>query len=120
MSALGGGHGFGASHGAPPGSMRGMRGNDRKPPPLMDPARTRDRHRILSLFAPYRLRLAAVLGRSCSPPGLSMISPFLLRSVLDSALPHRDGTLLTELVLGMIGIAIATAAISVGRRISPT
>jgi ATP-binding cassette subfamily B protein len=113
MSALGGGHGYGASHGAPPGSMRGMRGNERKPPPLMDPERKRDRHRIMSLFARYRVRLAAVIGLIVFSSGLSMISPFLLRSVLDNALPRRNGTLLTELVLGMIGIAVATAAISV-------
>ena len=42
-----------------------------------------------------------------------MISPFLLRSVLDDALPHRNGTLLSELVGGMIAIAIVTAAFSV-------
>jgi len=81
----------------------------------MDPERDRDRHRILTLFAPYRLRLAAVTGLIVFAAALGMISPFLLRSVLDSALPHRDGTLLTELVLGMIAIAIATAAIGVGQ-----
>ena len=42
-----------------------------------------------------------------------MISPFLLRAVLDHALPKRDATQLTELVLGMIAIAIATSALSV-------
>src|SRR5437588_6754737 len=42
-----------------------------------------------------------------------MISPFLLRSVLDDALPHRSGTLLTKLALGMIAISIATSAIGV-------
>jgi ATP-binding cassette subfamily B protein len=79
----------------------------------MDPNRERDRHRILALFAPYRLRLAGVIGLIIFSSGLGMISPFLLRSVLDKALPHRNGSLLTELVLGMIGIAIATAAIGV-------
>jgi ATP-binding cassette, subfamily B, bacterial len=79
----------------------------------MDPDRPRDRHRILSLFARYRLRLAAVIGLIIFSSGLSMISPFLLRSVLDDALPHRNGALLTKLVLGMIGIAVATAAIGV-------
>ena len=112
MSAFGG-HGFGAAHGAPPGSMRGMRGSSKEPPPLMNPERPRDRHRILSLFARYRLRLAAVMGLIVFSSGLSMISPFLLRAVLDTALPERNATLLTELVLGMIGIAIATAAIGV-------
>jgi ATP-binding cassette, subfamily B, bacterial len=67
----------------------------------------------MSLFAPYRLRLAAVVGLIVFSAGLGMVSPFLLRAILDQALPRRNGTLLTELVLGMIGIAIATGAISV-------
>jgi ATP-binding cassette, subfamily B, bacterial len=80
---------------------------------LMDSTPTRDTHRVLSLFTRYRLRLGAVMGLIVFSSGLGMISPFLLRAVLDQALPRRDGTLLTELVAGMIGIAIATAAISV-------
>jgi ATP-binding cassette, subfamily B, bacterial len=111
MSAFGGGHGFGPAHGGGGGRMRGRSGEP--PPPLMDPDRPRDRHRILSLFARYRVRLAAVIGLIIFSSGLSMISPFLLRSVLDDALPHRNGALLSKLVLGMIGIAIATAAIGV-------
>jgi ATP-binding cassette, subfamily B, bacterial len=93
--------------------MRVMRGGASKPPPLMDPGRKRERGRIVALFAHYRLRLAAVIALIIFSSGLSMISPFLLRAVLDTALPERDGKLLTELVLGMIGIAIATAAIGV-------
>ena len=93
--------------------MRARRGSGEKPPELMDPARERDRHRIVALFARYRLRLAAVLGLIVFSSGLSMISPFLLRGVLDTAIPKHDSTLLTELVLGMIGIAVATSAISV-------
>jgi ATP-binding cassette subfamily B protein len=42
-----------------------------------------------------------------------MLSPFLLRDVLDKGILHHDTTLLTELVGGMIAIAIATAALSV-------
>jgi ATP-binding cassette subfamily B protein len=90
-----------------------MRGADKEPAPLMDPKRERDRHRILALFARYRLRLSAVIGLIVFSSGLSMISPFLLRGVLDTAIPKRDNALLTELVLGMIGIAIATGAIGV-------
>src|SRR5205807_817725 len=67
----------------------------------------------ISLFAPYRVRLAAVIGLIVFSSGLGIISPFLLRAVLDTALPERNGALLTELVLGMIGISIATAAITV-------
>jgi ATP-binding cassette subfamily B protein len=42
-----------------------------------------------------------------------MLSPFLLRDVLDKGILHHDTTLLTELVGGMIAIAIVTAALSV-------
>ncbi len=107
------GPGFGAANGAAPGSMRGLRRGPKEPPPLLDPERRRDRHRIVALFAHYRLPLSAVIALIVLSAGLSMISPFLLRAVLDTALPERNGTLLTELVLGMIGISIATAAIGV-------
>jgi ATP-binding cassette subfamily B protein len=107
------GHGMGATYGAAPGSMRPLRGPGEPSPELMDPDRKRDNRRVIRLFARYRLRLAAVVGLIVFSSVLSAISPFLLRDVLDNALPNRNGTLLTELVLGMIGIAIATAAIGV-------
>jgi ATP-binding cassette, subfamily B, bacterial len=101
-----------AAHGAAPRSMPGRGG---RPPELMDPKRKRDTRRVLRLFARYRLRLAAVTGLIIFSAGLSMISPFLLKGVLDTALPQRDEALLTALVLGMIGIAIATGAIGVAQ-----
>ena len=42
-----------------------------------------------------------------------MASPFLLREVLDTAIPDQDTTLLALLVAGMIGISIATGVIGV-------
>ena len=42
-----------------------------------------------------------------------MLQPFLLRGVLDKGLFEHDDTLLTELVLAMIAIAIIVAAFSV-------
>ncbi len=91
--------------------MRG--GTGKQQPPLMDPERERDTHRIIALFAHYKLRLTAVIALIVFSSGLAMISPFLLRAVLDTALPERNATLLTELVAGMIAIAIITAALSV-------
>jgi ATP-binding cassette, subfamily B, bacterial len=93
--------------------LRGQRPGRRDQPELLDPERQRDTHRIARLFAPYKVRLAAVIALIVVSAGLGMISPFLLRAVLDTALPDRNGPLLTELVLGMIAIAIITAAISV-------
>jgi ATP-binding cassette subfamily B protein len=71
--------------------------------------------RIARLFRPYRLRLVTVLALIAISAGISMISPFLLREVLDKAIPERDTALLTALVGGMIAISIATGALSVAQ-----
>src|ERR671938_368031 len=44
-----------------------------------------------------------------------MASPFLLREVLDVAIPRRDTTLLTLLVAGMIGVSVATGVLGVAQ-----
>src|SRR3954454_13661586 len=44
-----------------------------------------------------------------------MLTPFLLRDVLDHAIPDRDTTRLAWLVGGMIAISIATGVIGVGQ-----
>jgi ATP-binding cassette subfamily B protein len=113
MSAAG--PGPAASNGASaPGWRRSLRDPDRKkPPPLMDPTRERDRKRILALFRPYRLRLTVVLTMIVFSAGLGMVQPFLLRGVLDKGIFGHDTTLLTILVVAMIAIAIANAAFSV-------
>ena len=110
------GQGLGSTNGAAPGSTRGAfggGGSKQKTPPLMDPTRERDRGRILRLFAPYRWRLYAVLALIVFGAGLSMVQPFLIKAALDDGIVKHEATLLTEVVLGMIGIAIATAALSV-------
>jgi ATP-binding cassette subfamily B protein len=103
---MGGGHGRG-------GGGRRVLGSSEPPPPLLDPNRQRDSHRILRLFAPYRWRLGVVLALIVLSSGLSAISPFLLRDVLDDGILKHNVTLLTELVGAMIAIAITTAALSV-------
>ena len=71
--------------------MRSLRGPDKKPPPLMDPTRERDRGRILQLFKPYRVRLTIVLAMIVFSAGLAMLQPFLLRGVLDQGIvEHND------------------------------
>jgi ATP-binding cassette subfamily B protein len=104
MGGMGGGHG---------GGGRRVLGSSETPPPLLDPDRPRDSHRILRLFTPYRWRLGVVLALIVLSSGLSAISPFLLRDVLDDGILKHNVTLLTELVGAMIAIAISTAALSV-------
>ena len=45
--------------------------------------------------------------------GIGIATPFLLREVLDTAIPEADTTLLAWLVAGMIAIAVATGALTV-------
>ncbi len=71
--------------------------------------------RIAALFRPHRRRLGTVLLLIAVSAGLGMITPFLLRDVLDHAIPDGDTTLLSWLVGGMIFISIATGVISVGQ-----
>jgi ATP-binding cassette, subfamily B, bacterial len=80
-----------------------------------DTKRPRELRRIARLFRPYRARLGVVLGLIVISAGLGMASPFLLREVLDKAIPEGDTTLLAWLVLGMIGVSVATGVLSVAQ-----
>ncbi|MFL5844199.1 MAG: ABC transporter ATP-binding protein [Solirubrobacteraceae bacterium] len=71
--------------------------------------------RILRLFRPYKSRLSLVLALIVFSALLSMASPFLLREVLDKAIPERDQGLLSLLVGGMIAISIVTGALGVAQ-----
>ena len=71
--------------------------------------------RIARLFRPYRPRLAAVLGLIVISALVSMATPFLLRDVLDVAIPDKDTQLLALLVAGMVAVAIITGVIAVGQ-----
>jgi len=95
----------------------GERRAARLAPPADDArgARTRDVRRIMRLFRPYRARLGLVVGLIVVSAGAGMVSPFLLREVLDVAIPKRDTALLTALVLGMVGVAVVTGALGVAQ-----
>lgn len=69
--------------------------------------------RIVALFHPYRRRLAAVSAIIVLSAGIGVVSPFLLREVLDVAIPQERLGLLTALVAGMIAIPIVTGALGV-------
>ncbi len=65
--------------------------------------------RVARLFSSQRWRLALLLVIIVATAAISMGQPFLLRAVIDDALPNRDTRLLVFAVAGMIGIAIVTA-----------
>jgi ATP-binding cassette, subfamily B, bacterial len=87
-----------------------------------DPAvRKANLRRIIRLFRPYKARLGLVCGLIVVSAALGVVTPFLLRDVLDTAIvvdPSTDQAsvrlgLLTALVAGMVAIPIVTGVISV-------
>src|SRR3954470_20581919 len=69
--------------------------------------------RIGQLFRTHRWQLAVVIAIIVASSVISMASPFLLREVIDVALPHQNVVLLVWLVVGMVAVAAVTAALGV-------
>jgi ATP-binding cassette, subfamily B, bacterial len=87
---------------------------DEPPQRPADPAvRKANLRRIVRLFRPYRARLSVVAGLIVFSAGLGVVSPFLLREVLDVAIPEENMRLLTALVAGMVAIPIVTGVLGV-------
>ena len=61
--------------------------------------------RIGRLFRPYRWSLALVIAIIALSSVVGLASPFLLRAIIDTALPAKDLHLLVWLVLGMVAVA---------------
>jgi ATP-binding cassette subfamily B protein len=76
-------------------------------------ARAVSLRRIGRLFTPHRLPLAIVTGIIVASSVVAMASPFLLREVIDVALPRQDVALLVWLVLGMVAVAAVTSVLGV-------
>jgi ATP-binding cassette, subfamily B, bacterial len=70
---------------------------------------------VARLFVPYRLRLGLLLALIFLSSILGVISPFLLREVIDVAIPKKDVHLLTLLVAGMVSLSILTGVIGVAQ-----
>jgi ATP-binding cassette subfamily B protein len=71
--------------------------------------------RITRLFRPYRWSLLFVGILVGASSLVSLVNPFLIRAVIDVALPERRMGLLTVLALGMIVVAIANSSFSVSQ-----
>ncbi|MEU7455863.1 ABC transporter ATP-binding protein [Streptosporangium roseum] len=69
--------------------------------------------RIVALFRPYRGRLAVVGALIALSSLVSLASPFMLREVLDDAIPNGRTGLLTLLALGMVAVAVTTSVLDV-------
>jgi ATP-binding cassette subfamily B protein len=69
--------------------------------------------RIGRLFRPYRWQLTIVTAIIVASSLVGLASPFLLRAVIDTALPERNVRLLAWLVIGMVAVAAITSAFGV-------
>ncbi|MEU9012423.1 ABC transporter ATP-binding protein [Streptomyces sp. NPDC048479] len=83
-------------------------------PPPKDPEQPpAEVRRILRLFRPYRGRLAIVGLLVAAASLVSVASPFLLREILDTAIPQGRTGLLSLLALGMILTAVMNSVFGV-------
>jgi ATP-binding cassette subfamily B protein len=82
-------------------------------PPADAGEQPRQVRRILALFRPYRGRLAVVGLLVAASSVVSVATPFLLKAILDVAIPERRTGLLTLLALGMILSAVLTSVFGV-------
>ncbi len=69
--------------------------------------------RVVRLFRPHLGALSVVILAVVAASLVGLAQPFLLRAVIDDALPHGDLTLLAWAAGGMIAIAIATGVLGV-------
>lgn len=107
-----GGHG--------PRSPKNISGRGGRGPGRINPADTTQlkRHpvdllRIAALFAPHKARIAAVVLLISASSVIGLAQPFLVRGIIDTALPARNLGLLGWLAGAMVAVAAATAVIGV-------
>lgn len=69
--------------------------------------------RIGALFAAHRLRLTFITLLIVATSVISLGQPFLVREIVDVAIPHQDVPLLIAAVAAMIAIAVVTSLFGV-------
>jgi ATP-binding cassette, subfamily B, bacterial len=92
---------------------RGSRGPRKVSAAEKQQAREVSLRRIGALFTPYKWPLAIVTAIIVASSVVAMASPFLLRAVIDTALPTKNVHLLAWLVAGMVAVAAVTSALGV-------
>ncbi len=69
--------------------------------------------RIARLFTPYRWSVVGVVAIIVASSIVGLASPFLLRGIIDVALPDQDLHLLVLLTAGMVAVAAVTSVLGV-------
>jgi len=89
--------------------------DDADGPPVPRERRAHTIRRIAAFFRPYRLPVAFVLLTIIVTSLLGLINPYLLKLLIDEALPQRDFGLLNLFVGLMIVVPIVAGLIGVGQ-----
>jgi ATP-binding cassette subfamily B protein len=100
----------------PAPALRGGRGSrvlDKPSAAEKQQAREVSLRRIARLFTPFRLPVLVVVAIIAASSVVGLASPFLLRGVIDVALPRQDVSLLVLLTAGMVGVAAVTSVLGV-------
>ncbi len=69
--------------------------------------------RLARLFAPHRWTIGVVMALIVASSTISLAQPFLIRSVIDAALPRQDVRLLVFAVAGMLAVTVASSLLGV-------
>ncbi|MGP5595560.1 ABC transporter ATP-binding protein [Brachybacterium alimentarium] len=103
------------------GMGRGMRGGGpRGPQQKLEPGQRPDTRRVLSLFAPYRGTLLVVLALIALGAAAGVVSPFLIREIVDVALPEQRADVLGWSVGGLVAVTVVSSALGVSQAMLST
>ena len=69
--------------------------------------------RVAALFRPYRWQLSVVVAAIVASSTVALATPFLVRMIIDEALPHQDVRLLVLAVAGMLAVTVVAAVFGV-------
>jgi ATP-binding cassette subfamily B protein len=69
--------------------------------------------RVAGLFRPYRWQLAVVVALIVASSTVALATPFLIRLLIDEAIPAQDVPLLLWAVGGMLAVTVVTAVFGV-------
>ncbi len=72
--------------------------------------------RVLGYARPYAGRIALLFASIVTTIGLGLLTPLILRDLIDTALPQKDAARLNLLAAGLVAIPVASAAIRVWQR----
>ncbi len=72
--------------------------------------------RVWNFAQPYRRKIIWLIVTLFLITGLTLLSPLLVRQMLDDAIPNKDVRLLTFLAMGMVAIPLINGAIGIFQR----